>query len=71
MPSLVLGELNESEGVPNPKPLPAAFPLLLAVSQSDRFPDAMKVAAMVGLGAWAKAGAVPPDKSTDAGRRDA
>ena len=48
---LVLGELNEREGVPNPKPLPTAFPLLLAVAQSDRFPDSMKIASMVGLDA--------------------
>jgi hypothetical protein len=59
---LVLGDLNDKEAVPGSKPLPAAFPLLLFVAQSDKFPDAMKVAALVGLERWARADAIPPDK---------
>jgi hypothetical protein len=58
---IVLGELNESEEK-DPKPLASVLPLLSAVVQSDRFPDEMKVAAMLGLERFAAAGAIPADR---------
>ncbi len=58
---LVLGMLKQSE--PNGKPLSSTFPLLQYVVTSDRFPDDMKIAAMVGLVDIAQAeGGIPANK---------
>ncbi len=57
---LAVGELNrvESKEAKPPEPLPAAQPFLLQTSQSPQMPEALRVAALVGLRRHAELGAV-------------
>jgi hypothetical protein len=64
---LVIGELNEVDEPNKPKPLPEAFPLLygMVATQSPKFKDELKVAALVGIERFAHFAAIPSAKAKD------
>ncbi len=57
---LVLGSLKDKE--PNGNPLPAAYLFLTSVvsGPAEKYPDQLKVAAMIGLERYAESGILPP-----------
>lgn len=61
---LVLGDLTEMDGDGRPRPLADSLALLSAAAASPKFPDAVKLVAMIGLDRYAAAGAIPAEKQT-------